>query len=166
MAIGGHRISLVTGNIYSTCIYVHVYVQKGKLLYLALTVVATLPISGNIVYMQKILPHNRCCGHSQLNFGGEKAADPPFSSSYSLLLSLWNVWPLPFLLAGAKPMQAGHDGVDWCALVLNEVCILYIHASTDTLICSGLDVVGTCYVYMAVDGHRMYFLDIWKYSIA
>ena len=63
-------------------------------------------------------------------------------------------------------MQAGHDGVDWCALVLNEVCILYIHASTDTLIGSGLGVVGTCYVYMAVDGHHMYFLDIRKYSIA
>ena len=53
MAINGHRISLVTGNIYSTCIYVHIYVQKGKSLYLALTVVATLPISGNIVYMRK-----------------------------------------------------------------------------------------------------------------
>lgn len=54
MAIDGHRISLVTGNTYSTYIYIHVYVQKGKLLYLALTVVAALPISGNIVYMQKI----------------------------------------------------------------------------------------------------------------
>ena len=63
-------------------------------------------------------------------------------------------------------MQAGHSGVDWCALVLKEVCILYIHTSTDTLIGSGLDVVGTCYVYMAVDGHHMYFLDIRKYSIA
>ena len=56
------------------------------------------------------LPHNRCCDHSYLSFGGGMAAEPP-----SPLLILPPCFESS-TLAGTEPMQAGHCILYWCAL--------------------------------------------------